>query len=107
MKISSFFAYFVPELRGRSGPQLMKIWSACAPCSQNWVYLHLLLLLACCSLIFNLIIHLNAAPLSMLFGLVLGLALPSNIYFYAAFSNRRQVLRQYIEQNWEEFKPER
>src|SRR5580765_5594793 len=74
MKISSFFAYFVPELRGHSGPQLMKIWSACAPCSQNWVYLHLLLLLACCSLIFNLIIHLNAAPLSMLVGLLLGLA---------------------------------
>src|SRR5205085_2562456 len=53
MKISTFFACFVPELRKLSAGQLMKIWSACAPCSQNWVYLHLLLVLACCSLIFS------------------------------------------------------
>ena len=36
---------------------MMKIWIACAPWSQNVIYLHLLLLLACCSLIFNLVIR--------------------------------------------------
>ena len=104
MKISSFFAYFIPELRKLSGAQLMKIWGACAPCSQNWVYLHLVLVLVCCSLIFNLIIHVNASPLAMLFALLVGLTIPSNLYFLIVFNNRRQVLRQFIEENWEEFK---
>ncbi len=82
----------------------MKIWGACAPCSQNWVYLHLVLVLTCCSLIFNLIIHMNASPLAMLFALLVGLTIPSNLYFLLVFNNRRQVLRQFIEENWEEFK---
>src|SRR5438094_73434 len=70
MKISTFFAAFVPELRKLSGAQLLKIWSACAPCSRNWVYLHLVLILACCSVIFNLTIRVNASLFAMLFGLV-------------------------------------
>lgn len=105
MKISSFLAYFVPELRKLSAAQLFRIWGACAPCSRNWVYLHLLLVLACCSLIFNLTIHVNASPLAMVFGLVAGLVIPFNIYFYLLFNSRRQVLRQYIDENWEEFRP--
>ena len=106
MKISTFFAYLIPELRKLSGPQLLEIWSACAPCSQNWVYFHLVLLLACWSLIFNIVIRINASPLAMLFGLILGLAIPANIYFFIVFNDRRQVLRDHIEANWEEFKPE-
>ena len=106
MRISTFFAYFVPELRRLSGAQLMRIWGACAPWSQNWVYLHLLLLLACCSLIFNLIISWSASPFAMAFGLAAGLTIPANVYFFAVFSNRRPALRQYIEENWEEFRPQ-
>jgi len=106
MKISTFFAYFVPELRKLSGGQLMKIWGACAPYSQNLVYLHLVLLLACCSVIFNIIIRVNASPLAMALALVAGLTIPANIYFFAVFGSRRQVLRQYIEEHWEEFRPE-
>src|SRR5438445_7689936 len=101
MKISTFFACLVPELRKLSGPQLMKIWAACAPCSKNWVYLHLLVILACCSLIFNLIQ--NGSLVSILIGLLAGLTIPANIYFFAVFNNRRQMLRQYLEANWEEF----
>ena len=84
----------------------MKIWSACAPCSKNWVYLHLLIILACCSVIFNLTIRVNASLLAMLFGLALGATIPANIYFFTVFNSRRQVLRKYIEENWEEFRPE-
>jgi len=106
MKVSTFLAYFVPELRKLSGGQLMKIWGACAPYSQNWIYLHLVLLLACCSVIFNLIIRLNASPLAMGFALIAGLTIPANAYFFAVFNGRRPALRQYIEEHWEEFRPE-
>jgi len=106
MKISTLFAAFVPELRKLSGAQLLKIWSACAPWSRNWIYLHLVLLLACCSVIFNLIIRVNASPFAMLFGLALGLTIPANIYFFFVFSGRRDALRQFILENWEEFRSE-
>ncbi len=106
MKISTFVAYFVPELRKLSGGQLMKIWGACAPYSQNWIYFHLVLLLVCCSIIFNVIIRLNASPLAMAFGLAAGLTIPANIYFFAVFNTRREALRQYIQENWEEFRPQ-
>ena len=43
---------------------------------------------------------------SMLFALLVGLTIPSNLYFLIVFNNRRQVLRQFIEENWEEFKPQ-
>jgi len=105
MNISTFFAYLIPELRKLSGPKLLRIWTACAPWSQNWVYFHLVLLLACCSLIFNLTIRINASFAAMLFGLALGLAIPSNLYFFLVFNGRRGALRQYIEENWEEFRP--
>src|SRR5207249_1882094 len=106
MKISTFFAAFVPELRRLSGAQLLKIWSACAPCSRNWVYLHLVLILACCSVIFNLTIRVNASLFAMLFGLAAGLIIPANLYFYIVFNRRRDALRQFILENWEEFRPE-
>ena len=106
MKISTFFAGFVPELRRLTGAQLLKIWIACAPWSQNLIYLHLVLLLACCSLIFNLIIRVNASLPAMVFALVAGLSIPSNIYFFAVFNGRRAALRQYIDEHWEEFRPE-
>ena len=40
-----------------------------------------LLLLVSCSVIFNLIIRLNASPLAMAFALIAGLTIPANIYF--------------------------
>jgi hypothetical protein len=36
-------------------------------------------------------------------GLVIGLTVPSNIYFYNVFTPRRAVIRQFIQEHWEEF----
>ena len=105
MKASNFFAYSIPELRRLSGAQLLKIWAACAPYSRNWLYLHCILVLACCSLIFNLALRLSDSLILILFGLVVALTVPANIYFFLLFKDRRQELRQYIEQNWSEFRP--
>ena len=105
MKISSLFAWFIPELRKKSGDQLLKIWSACSPYSRNMIYLHLVLLLACSSAIFNGVMRLRGPFMLDMFGLVLGLLLPSNIYFYSVFKDRRPAIRQFIEENWEEYRP--
>ncbi len=105
MKASNFFAYSIPELRRLTGAQLLKIWEACAPYSRNWLYLHCLLVLGCCSLIFNLALHLSDSLILILFGLAVALTVPANIYFFLLFKDRRHELRQYIEQNWSEFRP--
>ena len=105
MKLGILFAWSVPELRNLTGAQLLKVWGACTPYSRNTIYLHLIGLLACCSVIFNLAMRLRGPFIVDLLGLALGLTLPSNIYFYVVFKDRRQAIRQFIEANWEEFRP--
>jgi hypothetical protein len=105
VKASNFFAYSIPELRRLTGAQLLKIWGACAPYSRNWLYLHCILVLACCSLIFNLALRWSDSLILILFALGVALTVPANIYFFLLFKDRRQELRQYIEQNWSEFRP--
>lgn len=105
MKIGSLLAFTIPELRRLSGAQLVKIWGACAPFSRNALYVHLLLLLASCSLIFNLFLRLRGPFYVDLIGLALGTLLPSNVYFHVVFNSRRAILRTFIEEHWEEFRP--
>ena len=83
----------------------MKIWGGCTPYSRNTIYVHLILLLACCSVIFNLAMGLRGPFLLDMLGLLLGLTLPPNIYFYVVFKDRRQAIRQFIEANREDFRP--
>ena len=67
------------------------------------IYVHIILLMACCSLIFNLAMWVRGPIIVDMLGLVLGLTVPSNIYFYNVFTPRRAALRQFIQDNWEEF----
>ena len=90
-----------------TGAQLLTVWSACTEYSRLKIYLHIILLMACCSLIFNLAMRVRGSTfveffVSML-GLVVGLTVPSNIYFYNVFTPRRATIRQFIEEHWEEF----
>ena len=107
MKIGTLFAWSVPELRKLTGAQLLSVWSACTDYSRLKIYLHLILLMAVCSLIFNLAMWVRGSAfveffVSML-GLVIGLTVPSNIYFYNVFNPRRAAIRQFIEENRGEF----
>lgn len=103
MKIGTIFAGSVPELRKMSGAQLLQAWDACTDYSRLKIYLHIILLMVCCSVIFNFAMWLNISFLVELAGLVIGLTVPSNIYFYNVFTPRRAALRQFIEEHWEEF----
>ena len=86
-----------------TGGQLLEAWVACSPFSRPKVYLHIILLMGCCSLIFNLAMRLKGPIIVDILGLVIGLTVPSNIYFYNVFSSRRAALRTFIEEHWEEF----
>lgn len=103
MKISSLFAFPVPELRKRTLTQLFNLWVACAPYSRGIVYLHAVLLLATASVIFNAVLWFSNSYLLDLTGLAVGLTVPSNLYFGSVFNNRRRELQQYIKENWDEF----
>ena len=103
MKLGSILAWPVPELRKMTGGQLLEVWSACTPYSRGKIYLHIILLLACCSLIFNLAMWLGGSFIVDLFGLLIGLTIPANIYFYKVFTPRRAEVRRFVEENWDEF----
>lgn len=103
MKMGTLFAWSVPELRKMTGAQLLNVWSACSDYSRLKIYLHLILLMACCSAIFNLGMWVRGPIIVDLLGLVIGLTVPSNIYFYNVFTPRRAAIRQFIEENREEF----
>jgi hypothetical protein len=103
MKMGTLFAWSVPELRKMTGTQLLNVWSACTEYSRLKIYLHIILLMACCSLIFNLAMWVRGPFILDLLGLVIGLTVPSNIYFYNVFTPRRAAVRQFIEENREEF----
>lgn len=107
MKIGTLFAWSVPELRKMTGAQLLNIWSACTDYSRLKIYMHMILLMACCSAIFNLAMRVRGSTfiefLVSMLGLIIGLTVPSNIYFYNVFTPRRAAIRQFIEEHWEEF----
>ncbi len=54
MKIGGLMARTVPELHRMNWNQLLRAWSASTGWSNNKIYLHLLLVLACSSVLFNL-----------------------------------------------------
>ncbi len=103
MKMGTFFAWSVPELRKMTGSQLLNVWSACTDYPRLKIYLHIILLMACCSAIFNLAMWLRGPFIVDMLGLVVGLILPSNIYFYTVMTPRRAVIRQYVLENQDMF----
>jgi Mn2+/Fe2+ NRAMP family transporter len=105
MKAGGIFACTIPELRQMTMTQLFKLWHGCSPYSRHMIYLHIVILLACASVIFNAAMRLSESFLLDMVGLAIGLLLPPNIYFNVIFKNRRTELRQFIEQNWDEFRP--
>lgn len=107
MKSGTFFACLVPELRRLTGSQLMLAWQGGTEFSRPKIYLHCVLLLACSSVIFNTVMRLTGSTLVDLLGLIAGLTLPPNLYFLIVFNNRRPRLREFLEENWETFRPDR
>jgi len=105
MKVGAFFACFVPELRKLNGGQLLRAWQGGTGFSRNKIYLHCVILLVCSSVMFNTFLRLTDVVVLNFIGWVLAMTLPANIYFLAIFSSRRPQLRQFIEENWEEFRP--
>ncbi len=103
MKLGNLFAWSVPELRKMTGAQLLNVWANCTDYSRLKIYLHIILLMACCSAIFNFAMWVRGPILVDILGLAIGLTVPSNIYFYNVFNARRAVIRQFIEEHWEEF----
>ncbi|MEY2409371.1 MAG: hypothetical protein QOF48_2041 [Verrucomicrobiota bacterium] len=103
MKIAGLFAMSVPEVKRMTFAQLVSIWGGCTQWSRNKILFHLVLLLGCCSLIFNLTMRLGGGIFMDLAGLVLGLLLPANIYFGAVLGSRRPQIRRFIEEHWAEF----
>ena len=105
MKIAGLLACFVPEVKRMTWVQLLAVWGGCTGWSRNKIHLHLVLVLACCSVIFNLTLRLGGGILLDLFGLLVGLMVPANIYFAAVLGSRRPQIRKFIEENWAEFSP--
>ncbi|HXJ55620.1 MAG TPA: hypothetical protein VNU68_03050 [Verrucomicrobiae bacterium] len=106
MKLAGFFAFTIPELRRLNGAQLLKVWSGCTPFSRPKIYLHIVLLMACASVLFNTAMRLSESFLLDLVGLIIGLSVPPNIYFHFVFKDRRAAIREFIQENWDEFKPQ-
>ena len=86
-----------------TGAQLLNVWSACTEYPRLKIYFHIILLMACCSAIFNLAMWLRGDLIVDMLGLFAGLIIPSNIYFYNVMTPRRAAIRQFIQENWEEF----
>lgn len=86
-----------------NGGQLLKVWGACTSYSRNAIYLHCVLLLACCSVIFNLSMQLSDSLLLHMIALLFGLTVPPNLYFAAVLGGRREQIRRFVEEHWEEF----
>lgn len=86
-----------------SGGQLLRAWDACTDHSRLKIYVHIILLMIACSAIFNFAMWLNISFMVEMIGLAIGLIVPPNIFFYNVFTPRRAALRQFIEENLEEF----
>jgi hypothetical protein len=104
MNISSLFAATIPELRGKTWDQLLALWGNCAGFSRNKIYFHIIILLCGCSLIFNTVLYFTESVMAAVtVGVLLGLTIPPNIYFFVLFNKRRQEIRQYIMDHWNDF----
>jgi hypothetical protein len=103
MKIGALFGWFVPELRKMNGSQLLKVWGGCTPYSRNAIYFHVVLLLACCSVIFNLSMRFSDSIVLYFVALLFGLTVPPNFYFAAILGGRREQIRRFVEEHWDEF----
>ncbi len=103
MKMGTLIAWSVPEFRKLSGAQLLEVWDGCTEYSRLKIYLHIILLLVCCSAIFNLAMWVNVHFLVDVLGLALGITVPPNIYFYNVFTPRRSAVRKFIEEHREAF----
>ena len=106
MKLGSILAWPVPELRKMSGSQMLKVWGECTPYSRNRIYVHIVILLACSSAIFNVAMRLSNSLVLDLIGLGIGLLVPPNLYFHLIFKKRRAEIRRFVEENWDELRPE-
>ena len=106
MKLAGLCAMTIPELRRMTGGQLFKVWGGCSPHSRQKIYLHVILLMACASVIFNAAMWLSESFFIDLLGLLVGCLVPPNIYFHLLFKDRRPAIRKFMEENWEEFRPE-
>jgi len=89
-----------------SAAQLLKVWAACTPFSRNAIYVHIVVLMACASVIFNAAMRLSDSFLLDFIGLILGLLLPPNLYFHFVFKDRRPAIRQFVQENQDEFRSE-
>ncbi len=105
MKTGALFGWFVPELRKLNGSQLLKVWGGCTSYSRNAIYLHCVLLLACCSVIFNFSMNVTGSIFLDLLALIFGLTVPPNLYFAAILGGRREQIRRFVEEHWDEFNP--
>ena len=85
--------------------QLLSVWGGSTGWSRNKIHLHILLLLACCSVIFNLTLRLGGGIFLDLLGLIVGLTVPANIYFAGVLGSRRPQIRKFIEEHRAEFNP--
>ena len=103
MKLCALFGWFVPELRRMNGSQLLKVWGGCTSYSRNAIYLHCVLLLACCSVIFNLSMRVTGSIFLDLVALLFGVTVPPNLYFAAVLGGRREQIRRFVEEHWDEF----
>jgi hypothetical protein len=103
MKLAGLFACTIPELRKMTLNQLLRVWGGCSPYSQHVIYIHMVLLLACASAIFNAAMRLTDLFFFDMAGLCLGLLLPPNIYFHWLFKDRRPAIRQFIQENRDGF----
>src|SRR5262245_21203773 len=106
MKPTGLLALTIPELRQLTGRQFLSILEGCSSFSRGKIYLHIVLLMACASVIFNTAMRLTEDWKVDFLGLLIGLLLPPNVYFHCLFNKRRPAIRQFIEEHWDEFRPE-
>ncbi len=103
MKLGMLVGWSVPELRRMSGKHLLEAWGVATGFSRMKVHCHAILLMAACSVIFNTFMRLTDSFFFDFVGLATGLIIPSNVYFYNVLLPRRAALRQYMEENPDEF----
>jgi hypothetical protein len=103
MKLGAIYGWFVPELRKMNGSQLLKVWGSCTSYSRHAIYFHCVLLLACCSVIFNFSMKVTGSIYLDLLALLFGLTVPPNLYFAAVLGSRREQVRRFVEEHWDEF----
>ncbi len=103
MKMGMLVGWLVPELRRMSGKHLLEAWGEATGFSRMKVHCHAILLMAACSIIFNTSMRFSDSLILDFIGLLAGLTIPSNIYFYNVLHPRRAALRQYMDERPDDF----